>query len=94
MIDIKIKINIEPKNIICIYFNDSSRVSLSLFIELIIDGLKYKPNVVITIDTRIERIKDWEKILPEFSKLFSPILFAINDVVPILKPTPIAIIIK
>ena len=77
-----------------VYFIDSSSVSLSLLIEFIRDGLKYTPKVVMTIDTSIDRIKDWEKILPAFSKLFSPILFAINDVVPILKPTPSAIIIK
>ena len=52
------------------------------------------PITVMIIDTIIERINDWEKILPEFSKLFSPILFAINDVVPILKPTPKAMITK
>ena len=58
------------------------------------EGLKYIPIIVMMIDTIIERIKDWEKTLPEFSKLFSPILFAINDVVPILKPTPKAMIMK
>ena len=52
------------------------------------------PIIVIKIDTIIERINDWEKILPEFFILFSPILFAINDVVPILKPTPKAMITK
>ena len=51
-------INIEPKNIICMYFIDSSSVSLSLFIELMINGLQYIPNVVMTIDISIERIKD------------------------------------
>ena len=40
------------------------------------------------------KIKDCIKILPEVSKLFSPILFAIKEVVPILNPTPKAIIIK
>ena len=58
------------------------------------DGLKYTPITVMMIDTIIERINDWEKTLPEFSKLFSPILFAINDVVPILSPTPKAMITK
>ena len=94
LIDIKININIEPKNIIFIYFIDNSNVSWSLFIELMMEGLKYIPITVMMSDAIIERINDWEKTLPEFSKLFSPILLAINDVVPILKPTPKAMITK
>ena len=94
LIDIKINMNIEPKKIIFIYFIDNSSVSWSLFIELMMEGLKYIPITVMMIDTIIDRINDWEKTLPEFSKLFSPILFAINDVVPILRPTPKAMITK
>ena len=92
--DIKININIEPTNIIFMYFIDNPNVSWSLFIEPTMEGLKYMPIIVMIIDTIIERINDWEKTLPECSKLFSPILFAINDVVPILNPTPKAIITK
>ncbi len=53
------------------------------------EGLKYSPVTVIIIDTSIDNINDWEKILPDFDKLSSPILFAINDVVnPIARTDP------
>ena len=93
-IDISRKIKIEPKKIIFIYFKDNSSVSISLFIKLINDELKYIPNEVTKIEIKIESINDCEKILPDISKLFSPILFAIKEVVPILNPIPKAIIIK
>ena len=50
--------NIEPKNIIFIYFIDNSSVSWSLFIELMMEGLKYIPITVMMIDTIIDRIND------------------------------------
>ena len=44
--------------------------------------------------TKIESKKDCVNIFPELFKLSSPILFAIKEVVPILKPTPKAMIMK
>ena len=67
---------------------------MSLFIDSIKGELRFIPIRVTIMETIIESKKDWEKIFPEFSILFLPMLLAINAVVPMLSPTPKAIIIK
>ena len=94
LIDIKRKMKIEPKKIIFKYRKDKSNVIKSLFINLIKEGLKYIPIKVTINATKIESKKDCVKIFPELFKLSSPILLAIKDVVPMLNPTPKAIIMK
>jgi len=58
LIDIRIKMKIDPKKIIFIYRKDKFNVIKSLFINIINAGLKYIPMKVTNNATKIESKKD------------------------------------
>ena len=73
---------------------DNNIVASLTCIVLIIFGAVVKPIIVTKIATIIEITIAWANNKEALLSFFSPIALAISEVVPILIPTPSAIIIK